>query len=276
VGIGAAGSGRLLDFEFGPSVSPPATFGGLGAHGAFLAVGDGVHGVLFHALFLQEALRGIGSPLSECQVVLLGATLVAVTFDGEGNADGVGALDVLGEDLAGRGGEGGFVEVEVHTLELAGPDADAIGAFLAGATGTGLAAGLLLGHALLADALLVRRAIAVGPAFAAASAGLGTFVLPALAAGAIHVALAAAGLFDAGVVCRADLAGIAGLGNTVVVASALTAELVHAVFAMFLAMLFVLAIGILGAASYGEKSYGRDGHRKDSPENALIHCASSS
>ena len=87
--------------------------------GSGLAVADDVHAAARDAQPLEEALGGASAALSKSEVVGVGATLVAVTFDaGLILGELVEALGVVLEASFLVGLDGRLVEVEEHDLEL--------------------------------------------------------------------------------------------------------------------------------------------------------------
>src|SRR5580698_6063355 len=70
-----------VDGEAGAAVLLPALFGGLGAEGLLLAVADDANAVGGNACGYQCVLGGVGTILSESQVVFIRSALVAVAAD---------------------------------------------------------------------------------------------------------------------------------------------------------------------------------------------------
>src|SRR5262245_28521173 len=79
-------SRALLQDEVSAAVLGPGLLGVAGVGGALLAVADGVHPVGADPLRNQVLLGRVRAPVTERQVVLLGAPFVAVTLDREPDA----------------------------------------------------------------------------------------------------------------------------------------------------------------------------------------------
>lgn len=248
----------LVDLELRTSVPPPAAFRRIGADGTLFAVRDGFHLVLGKSLSLQILLSGVGTTLAKGEIVLISSALVAVAFNSERNADGIGAFHVSAQNLAGFGSQEGFVVVKVDVLEFTCPDTDAVRAFFAWSTGTWFTACFLFGNALLTDALFAFGAIAIIPAFATTAPSFGPFVLPALATGTIDVGVAASRLFDASVIARTDFALVSGFGRTLAVRATFSTEQVDTDFVVFLAVLIVFTVGVFWATTSDNKCRSND------------------
>jgi len=84
----------LLEDDFATAVSPPAILIGFGTDGSLFSVGDGVH-LNGDTELLHVPLNLTSTLLTEGEVVLIGATLIAVTFDGKVLSTLVDALHVV-------------------------------------------------------------------------------------------------------------------------------------------------------------------------------------
>src|SRR5689334_22612242 len=88
-GVGSIGLPRterslLVDRGHATTVLRPAGLVGVGADRALLAVGDRADARLVDAQRGQVVRHRVGATLAEREVVLAGAALVAMTFDGDG------------------------------------------------------------------------------------------------------------------------------------------------------------------------------------------------
>src|SRR5210317_483323 len=110
--------GRLVDrFEFCATVLSPCAFACTFAQGLLFAVGNYRKTLGADAQRNQIALGSQGAAFTESQVVLVGATLVAMTFDD--NVDTTVRLQILGviaENAARFGRKSELVKIEIDTL----------------------------------------------------------------------------------------------------------------------------------------------------------------
>src|SRR5512133_1284545 len=163
---------RLLELELAAAVLTPAGLLGFGAEGLLLAIADGGEASLVDAQGLQVGQGGGGTAVTEGQVVLVGAALIAVAFDLElGGGEG---LHEVGDAL--EEGAIGFLDVGLVVVEVDGLEGRISGLLVRGGllgfggsgglaggfVGSGLVGGSLVGGGLVGG-ILVRLGLV--PAF---------------------------------------------------------------------------------------------------------------
>ena len=118
---------------------------------------------------------------------------------------------------------------------------------------------------------MVRGAVGVVLALAAALAGVSALVLPALSTRAVRIRVAAAGAGHAGVATGAHLALVAGLRLTVAVGLALAAELVHTVLVVLGAVLVLVTVGVLRPTTGHRKHRRHNKNAENGPADLRPH-----
>src|SRR6266567_6879341 len=105
---------RLPQLEVSPPVLLPALLGGLSALGAIFAVRDGGQAVRRQAQVDEETFHRCSAAVSQAQVVLFAAALVAVALN-RNTEVGVGlqSICVGGQSLLGVGADVGLVEIKI-------------------------------------------------------------------------------------------------------------------------------------------------------------------
>ena len=112
---------NLFEFQLTAAVFAPARLIGTTLHRIFFALGEGCQQIGRYAEAYQIVLDGLGSTLTESEVVFPGAALIAVPLDS--NTLGLELFDALCvflQDVGRIGSNSGLVEVEVDALQRAG------------------------------------------------------------------------------------------------------------------------------------------------------------
>lgn len=107
----------LVENGRGATVLRPGGLGRTGGDRALLAVGDHLDAGLIDALRQQEVTGGRSPALAKSEVVFAGATLVTMTFDGDGDGRvGVQETGLTKQRTLGVAAESRAVIVEIHRV----------------------------------------------------------------------------------------------------------------------------------------------------------------